>query len=567
MGSKRMMNDAVATQPLEELFRPSLKSPWIRIGIGVGALSVMVVVFALLTTAVWSARAWAMMSVLLIVSGALGYAIRRQIKIDKCPVLLTTKGIESLSFCGAKKNYRWQDIANAWIVPVGNGHALHLELLPGVPTTAGTWLSRRSQPFIALSTFSATERDLIFDAVIQHLRQTHPGEIVVNHSPQEREPLEQVIARAPRPWVTYALILINVVLSLFMVYQGADALRPSDEWLLRWGGHAASEVQRGQWWRVMTATFVHNGLVHLAITMLGLWSIGRVAERIYGYRPFLMIYLGAAIAGSAFALHFSAQKMVFVGGASCAVFGLAGALMVAVYQNREILPKLLGKPELAGMGIFALYALVQGFRPGGIDHGAHVGALVTGAILAALLPERFDMRQYEKTIQVRSATGIAGALVLSVVVALLAPSAATDVSRPFTGPAAFDKGVKSFAQASRLMQEMQEQVKAGNMTDSEFDAKTRSVLAPAFRQTLVHYDQAWFAPTDPRHELLLASRHLTELMVELLAMESVVSEANSIIVPVDPIRATLLNADIRAAAEHKQEIEDRLNAAPPAINK
>ncbi len=72
------------------------------------------------------------------------------------------------------------------------------------------------------------------------------------------------------------------------------------------------------------------------------------------------------------------------------------------------------------------------------------------------------------------------------------------------------------------MQEMQEQVKAGNMTDSEFDAKTRSVLAPAFRQTLVHYDQAWFAPTDPRHELLLASRHLTELMVELLAMESVV---------------------------------------------
>ena len=94
MGSKRMMNDAVATQPLEELFRPSLKSPWIRIGIGVGALSVMVVVFALLTTAVWSARAWAMMSVLLIVSGALGYAIRRQIKIDKCPVLLTTKGIE-----------------------------------------------------------------------------------------------------------------------------------------------------------------------------------------------------------------------------------------------------------------------------------------------------------------------------------------------------------------------------------------------------------------------------------------------------------------------------------------
>ncbi len=135
--------------------------------------------------------------------------------------------------------------------------------------------------------------------------------------------------------------------------------------------------------------------------------------------------------------------------------------MVAVYQNREILPKLLGKPELAGMGIFALYALVQGFRPGGIDHGAHVGALVTGAILAALLPERFDMRQYEKTIQVRSATGIAGALVLSVVVALLAPSAATDVPRPFTGPAAFDKGVKALRKHPGLCRKCRNRSKPG----------------------------------------------------------------------------------------------------------
>lgn len=567
MAIERSMDDALATQPLVEIFRPSLKSRWLRVGLVTGMLALAIAVFMLITTAVWNARAWAMTGVFLAFAGALGYIISRQIRSDQRPVLLTNQGIESLNFSGKIKTYRWQDIANAWIVPIGNGHALHLELVPGVPTTAGSWLSRRSQPFIALSTFSATERDLIFDAVIQHLRQIHPAVLAVTDVPQEPEPIEQVISRAPRCWVTFALMLVNAGLFLFMVSQGADALRPSDEWLVRWGGNAASEVQRGQWWRLVSAAFVHAGLLHLAITMLGLWCIGKVTESIYGHRPYLLFYLGSAAVGSALSLHFSAQKMVFAGGASSAVFGLAGGLLVTAYQYREMRPKLLGKLELAGAGIFAFYALVQGFRHSGIDHSAHLGALLTGVVLAALLPERFDMRHYGKTVTARSVAGFTGALVFSGVIALLAPTAATDVPRQFSGPAAFDNGVKSFADASRLMQALRDQVKAGTMTELEFDAKTRSVLAPAFRQALAQYAQAWLAPADPRQELLQVSRHLTELMVELLAMESVVKEGGAIIEPADPVRATLLNADIRAAAELQKEIERRLKATPPAALK
>lgn len=567
MAIERMMDDALATQPLMELFRPSLKSQWLRVGIVTGTLALAIAVFMLLTTPVWNARAWAMTGVFLACVGAIGYAIGRQIKGDQRPIVLTNNGIESLNFSGKLKTYRWQDIANAWIVPMGDGNALHLELVPGVPTTAGSWLSRRSQPFIPLSTFSATERDSILDAVIQHLRQIHPAVIAVTDVPQEREPIEQVIARAPKSWVTFSLVLANVGLFLLMVSQGADALRPSDEWLVRWGGNAASEVQRGQWWRLVTAAFVHAGLLHLAITMLGLWCIGRVTESIYGHRPYLMFYLGSAVVGSALSLHFSAQKMVFVGGASSAVLGLAGGLLVTAYQHREMRPKLLGKLELAGAGVFVLYALVQGFRHSGIDHSAHLGALLTGVVLAVLLPERFDMRHYVKTVTARSVAGITGAVVFSGVVALFAPIAATDVPRQFSGPAAFDKGVKSFSDASRLMQTLRDQVKAGIMTELEFDAKTRSVLAPAFRQALAHYNQAWFAPTDPRHELLQVSKHLTGLMVELLAMESVVREEGSIIEPADPMRATLLNADIRASAELQKEVERRLKAPPPTTIK
>jgi uncharacterized membrane protein len=103
MAIERMMDDALATQPLMELFRPSLKSQWLRVGIVTGTLALAIAVFHVPLHPRVERRAWAVTGVFLACVGALGYAIGRQIKGDQRPIVLTTKGIESLSFSGAKK--------------------------------------------------------------------------------------------------------------------------------------------------------------------------------------------------------------------------------------------------------------------------------------------------------------------------------------------------------------------------------------------------------------------------------------------------------------------------------
>lgn len=561
MENKHSDRDTQATEPMVELFRPSLKSRWIQPAIGLIVAWALLVLYLTLSTPVWHARALGLLGAWLVFGAALGLLFFQRIRADQRPVKLTVQGIESKNFSGKQKSYAWRDIASAWIVPIGDGNALHLELANGVANTAGAWHSRRSRPFVPLATFTATEQDLIFDAVLQHLRQTHGAGIAANTVVPERELMEQVIASATRPWATYALMLVNVVLAVLMLSQGADLWSPSTQTLLRWGGNAASEVQKGQWWRVLTALFVHSGLLHLTFTLLGLWSLGRIAERIYGLQSYLMIYLGSALVASAVSLHFSAQKVVFIGGATSAALGLAGSLLLAVYQHREILTKLLSKQELAGVIVFVLYAVVQGFRPSGLDNAAHLGALLAGAALAALAPERFDRRQFEATVTQRSVVGLATALLVSSIIAVLAPPAHTDLPRLFTGPAAFEQGVKSFADTSALMGQLQQQVKSGQLSETDFDAKTRSVLAPALRQAKALFDQAWFPATDPRNALIQEYRHLSALMIELLAMNSVVQADTSTIAPVDPVRATHLNADIRASAERVQEIEQSLIAS------
>jgi len=551
------MHDFAPTQPSVESFQPTQKSPWFRARIWLWVFALVIAIFVAMTSDTPGSRGWLVMGLLL--AGALDYAFRRQLKRDRSPVLLSSQGIESFNFWGKQKSYRWMDVADAWVEPIGNGNALHLRLFAGKNSIAGSWLSRRRGPFIPLARYSAPEQERLLEMVVQQLRKTNPGVIAANTLTQEREFREKLIAWAPRTWVTYGLVGSNVALWLLMVSQGADITTPSAELMLHWGGNAASEVQRGQWWRMVSATFLHSGLMHLAMNMLGLWSIGQTVERIYGHRPYLMIYLGSAITGSALSLHFSAQKAVAVG-ASGAVFGIAGALLVAVYQHRDTLPKIFGNQNLTGMGFFVFYSLAQGFAHRGIDNGAHVGGLLAGCVMAYILPKRFDMQHYAATLRRRSAVALVATIGLSASIALSAPPASIDMPRLFAGAAAFDKGVKSFDEASKLLQQLQGQVKAGQITELELDKKTRTVLAPAYRQASAELSQVWLSPEDPRREFLQEIQLLTGLLVEALAMESVVQEGTAKISPVDPGRAGVLNAKITKSAMRLKVLGDKLKA-------
>lgn len=560
------MNDFLPTQPMVESFNPTQKSPSARVRIWLwilASIAAILMAFSSKTSGNPGALGFAL---LLAVTIAFDFSCRRQIRRDRSPVLLTAQGIESFNFWGKGKSYRWKDIANTSIEPIGNGNALQLELFPGVDRSASSWLSRRRRPFIPLARYSAPEQERLLEVILEHLRYAHPGLIATNTLTQERQFREKFIALAPRTWMTYALVAVNVAIWLLMVVQGADIVKPAADVLLYWGGNATSEVQRGQWWRMVSSTFLHSGILHLTMNMVGLWIIGQTVERIYGYRPYLMIYLGSAIAGSALSLHFAAQKAVSVG-ASGAVFGVAGALLVAVYQHRNTLPKIFGKQNLTGIGFFVFYSLAQGFTNSGIDNGAHIGGLLAGTVMAYILPKRFDLLRYAAVIKVRSVAALAAAVCLSTSLAFSAPSAQLDLPRLFAGAAAMDRGVNGFDEATNLMRKLQGQFKAGQMTEVELDSKTRTVLAPVYRKVLVDLSQAWLAPEDPRHEFLQELKHLTGLLIEGLAMKSVVAEGTSHVSPADPMRAKVLNAETKASYQRLFLTGEKLKVIAKNIKK
>jgi membrane associated rhomboid family serine protease len=196
------------------------------------------------------------------------------------------------------------------------------------------------------------------------------------------------IVRAPRQLsgvvapVTRALIGINVLVYLITVVQGSGLNAPGgklfDEMALsggrfRDGLHIYDGVAQGDWWRLITAAFLHANIIHIAFNMFALWVIGGPVETYLGRARFLGLYLVAGLAGSAGAL-LQAPNGVTVG-ASGAIFGILGALLIIEWQATG---------RLAGQAMTLIVInLAFSFTFSGISWGGHVGGLI-GGILATL---------------------------------------------------------------------------------------------------------------------------------------------------------------------------------------
>ena len=180
------------------------------------------------------------------------------------------------------------------------------------------------------------------------------------------------------PYVTYLLIAINVaMLPLTNATAGGmgfgnGALKPLGNQLALYG----PAVAHGEDYRLITAAFVHYGLLHLALNMYALYLIGGVFERYVGSARFLAVYLVSALAGSFGALVVTPQAHTV--GASGAIFGLMGALFVFERQR--------GMALLGGSigGLIVINLLIT-FGIPGISIGGHVGGLIGGGLVAFAL--------------------------------------------------------------------------------------------------------------------------------------------------------------------------------------
>jgi rhomboid protease GluP len=216
----------------------------------------------------------------------------------------------------------------------------------------------------------------------------------VQHEAQQRgelaEDAPQPVIRAP--WVrgstspiglTQIIFGINAAVFLGMVFSSSAVMDFSGGVLVRWGANIGVLTFSGEWWRLVTNIFVHGGLLHIAFNMWCLWNLGELCESLYGRWTFAAIYLicgaGASLASAAW------HPYVPSVGASGAIFGLAGALIAAFKLGEFSVPRSALSGTLRSLGAFVIYNLIFGAVIPGIDNTAHIGGLITGLIVGAVV--------------------------------------------------------------------------------------------------------------------------------------------------------------------------------------
>lgn len=178
-----------------------------------------------------------------------------------------------------------------------------------------------------------------------------------------------------QPIVTYVLIALNVLVFAVTAVQSRSVSTVGDSGVFEHGALTPIMVSSGEYWRLLTSGFLHEGLLHIALNMLALYFIGLALERIIGRWRYLAVYLISLLGGSAIVMVFSAFNSSTIG-ASGAIFGLMGALVVTFKRFHFDLRQLV---IIVGINLFIT------FRIAGISWQGHLGGLVVGALIGAAM--------------------------------------------------------------------------------------------------------------------------------------------------------------------------------------
>jgi len=183
--------------------------------------------------------------------------------------------------------------------------------------------------------------------------------------------------------VTLLLIGANLLVFLLMLGAGAGLWHSQNGVQLVWGANFGPATQDGQWWRMGSALFLHFGLVHLAMNLWALWDGGQLVERMFGHLRFSIIYFASGLSGNLLSLVVQGNEAVS-GGASGAIFGVYGALLVFVWRERQQLHIHEFRWLFWGGLGFSAVSITLGLLIPGIDNSAHIGGLIAGCLLGML---------------------------------------------------------------------------------------------------------------------------------------------------------------------------------------
>ncbi len=193
---------------------------------------------------------------------------------------------------------------------------------------------------------------------------------------------DEAVSRG-RPIVTELLVALNVLVFL-LVLSAVTSESPLE--LVRFGVNARALVAEGQVWRLLSANFLHANAPHVMINALSLLALGTIAERLLGRARFLALYLGSAIFGATFSAAF--QSWSYTVGASTALFGVFGAMLLVHFRHRAQIPVRYRLSDSAWLWMLVLNVLLSMMPI--VDWVAHLGGFIGGVLLVLLLVDDDD---------------------------------------------------------------------------------------------------------------------------------------------------------------------------------
>ncbi len=195
----------------------------------------------------------------------------------------------------------------------------------------------------------------------------------VVEQPEDREPIAY---KPPTPWATYSLIaILFAVFATQLIADGSDGFLFGGENSLIGAAFVKPFFRDGQYWRIMTGSLLHGGIIHLGFNCYALYVLGQQIEFLSNRVHLPTIFVLAAIGGDILSLIVMPEGVSV--GASGGIIGFLGYLTVYAFKRRKILPPGFLRVMLMNIGLLVLVGVLSGLR---IDNSAHLGGLLVGAV-------------------------------------------------------------------------------------------------------------------------------------------------------------------------------------------
>lgn len=291
--------------------------------------------------------------------------------------------------------------------------------------------------------------------------------------------------RAGRRWVTPGLVLANLAMFVaILALSGGPSVDPVE--IARWA-NAGLLTTQGEWWRLLSASFLHWNLLHCVLNMWVLWNAGRLTERLFGSFAFLGLYLACGVLANLASVGWNPAAVS--AGASGAVFGVLGALLACVMKDSGV-PRVLIRAHRWSTLTFVVLNLLVGALTPATDNAAHAGGLVTGLTLGWWLAPSLEGRRSVMQHAQRVATAltlVAAALGLGTFLLRAPPP---DPEGPYAWGTRNAWYVRAEAAHFRAGTALDWKLGSGAISPAEYARSIRQELLPFLEEAAARLEQA-----------------------------------------------------------------------------